>query len=244
MTLDAKEWISLGAAFISLISIGVSFITLWKTHLAKFKPLISVGKCRLRIYPIKSANERWYISSFDIPLSFTNQGAQAGRIEDIRVKVSYPKLPINGHYEMFYPKWDVNGKEISKERFHWIENSVKEDWMPFIILSRETKSKHLVFETRWDEPVIQDVVECKLEIKYGTRPKWQAVTKWKTHLTKEVWYDMAENGRSYGTSPELKETSKDFIHPEDLHKYTGTKDPIEPDKKDIEPAYLNYKKKK
>lgn len=241
--METSDWISLIAALFSLAAIVVSGIALWKSHFVKFTPLVSVGSCRLRIYPIKSGEERWYISSFDIPLSFTNQGAQAGRINDIRVKVSYPNLPIQGHYEMFYPKWDVNGRELSHQRFTWIENSVKEDWMPFIILPRETKNKHLIFETRWDEPVIQDKVLCELEIKYDEKPNWIKINDWDFKLTKRHWYDMAENGVSFGVSPNLKSEKKDFIHPDDLHKYTGTKEPIEGDERDNEPSYLDYKKK-
>lgn len=199
--MDTSDWISLGAATFSLIAIIVSGIALWKTHFVKFSPILSVGSCRLRIYPIKNEDKRWFISSFDIPLSFTNQGAQAGRIEDIRIKVTFPELPIPNHYEMFYPKWDVNGNELSKNRFTWIDNSVKENWMSFIILPKETKNKHLVFESRWDEPVIQDIVECQLEIKCDNKKDWSKVTKWKLRITKGVWYDMAEKGVSYGTSP-------------------------------------------
>jgi hypothetical protein len=243
--METKDWISLGTAIIALTAIIISIITLWKTHLAKFNPLITIGTCRLRIYPIKNGNERWYLPSFDIPLSFTNQGAQTGRIEDIRIKITYPKLPISNHFEMFYPKWDVNGKEISNQRFEWIEKSVKEDWMSFVLLSRETKNKHLIFETRWEEPVIQGIVNCALEVKYtGTKAKWKEIGKWTTHLTKDTWYDMAENGRSYGTSPNIEENIKELIYPLDLHKYTGTKDSIEPDQKDTPPSYLDYKKKK
>jgi hypothetical protein len=238
--MELRDWISLGTATISLTAIGVSIIALWKTHFVRFSPLFSIGTCRLRIYPIRNGDERWFISSFDLPISITNQGAQAGRIDDIRVKVTYPKLPINDHYEMFYPKWDVNGKEITKNRFQWIETSVKEDWMPFIVLPRETKNKHLVFETRWDEPVIQEDVNCSLEIKIDSRPDWKEISKWNFKLTKKHWVDMAENGVSFGVSPKLKKEK--YIFPEDLHKYTGTKEPLTVDKRDSKPSYLDYKK--
>jgi hypothetical protein len=241
--METSDWISLTAAIISLIAIALSGIAIWKTHFVRFSPILSIGSCRHRIYPIKSDNERWYISSFDIPISFTNQGAQAGRIDDIRVKITFPKLPIDGHYEMFYPKWDVNGKELSQNRFSWIKTSVKEDWMPFIVLPKETKNKHLVFETRWDEPVIQESVECELQIRFDGKKEWKEISQWKIRLTKQVWYDMAENGVSYGTSPDLKMDKKDFIHPEDLHKYTGTKEPIENERKKSGPSYLDYKEK-
>lgn len=241
--MDTSDWISLGAALISIIALTASLIALWKTHLSRFSPILTVGNSCLRIYPIKSDDDRWFLPSISLPISFTNEGAQIGQIDDIRIRVSFPNLPIPGNFEMFYAKWEVDGQKLSRERFDWVENAVIDDWMPFSLLPRETKTKHLVFETRWNEPVIQEKVLCDLEIKVRGNSKWVKIKQWDFCLTTVEWSELAEVGTSFSTSPNNNGNIKEYINPKDLHKYTGTKDEIPKDGFKASPSYLDFSNK-
>ncbi|WP_031445651.1 hypothetical protein [Arenibacter algicola] len=240
--MESSDWISLGAIIVSTIALGVSIIAIWNTHFKKFTPILTVGNCKFRIYPIKSEGEKWYLPSFNIPISFTNNGAQIGKIEDIRIKISFPELPIPNHYEIFEPKWIVDGKKLTNNRFEWIDNAVLEDWMPTVIVSKETKIKEIVFETRWEEPVIQKKMLCILEIKIDDKPKWIKAAEWNYFLDEKRWLNLAERGTAYISSPKPTQTKDVSIQPADLHKYTGTKEPLPKLDLNHAPSYLDYKK--
>ena len=242
--MTTPAWIALGAAIISLTALGVSILTLWKTHFTKFTPVLTVGNCSFRIYPIKNGNERWFIPSFNIPISTTNNGAQLGKVDDLRLKITFPELPIANHYEIFSAKWIVDANKLSKNRFDWIDKAVVEDWMPMIVLARETKTKNIVFESiRWEEPVIQNKMICTLEIKTDSSKTYQQISKWTFRLTAKEWVALAENGTSFSTSTDITQLEKEWIFPKDLHKYTGTKEDIAKGKSKSSPSYLDYEEK-
>lgn len=244
--MTTPAWIALGSAIISLTALGVSILTLWKTHFTKFKPVLTVGNCSFRIYPIKNGNEKWFIPSFNIPISITNKGAQLGKVEDIRLKITFPELPIANHYEIFSAKWIVAANRLSKDRFEWVEKAIIEDWMPMIVLARETKTKNIVFESlelRWEEPVVQNKMICTLEVKTDSSKAYQQISKWTFPLTVKNWLHLAEDGRSFTASTDIKKQEKEWIFPKDLHKYTGTKEEISKDRSKILPSYLDYEEK-
>lgn len=236
------NWIGIISLCISTIAISVSILTIWKTQYTRFRPIINVGNCKLSIYPFKSDKEEWFISSLDIPISITNKGAQIGIINGLRIKVSYPEIPIKNNYEIFDSKWIVDGRKISKNRLDWVKQAVVEEWIPILILPKETKTKHIVFETRWNSPVIQKKIICTLEFKSDKKDVWQKVIDWNHYLSKENWVDLTQNGRSYISFPNIKNFNDVKCYPNDLHKYTGIEDDISDVKVDFAPSYLNYKK--
>ena len=240
--MESSNWISLGAILVSTIALTVSIIAIWNTHFKQFTPLITTGFCKFRIYPIKSGKEKWFIPSFDIPISITNKGAQVGKIENFRIRLTFPELPIKNHYENFNAKWVVDGKDLTKHRFDWIDKNVIGYWMPILVLPKETKSTHLVLESfRWEDPVIQSKLICTLEYKAENKTDYEKVDSWTFRLDAKSWVDMVESGRGRIASSEKNNHEKDYIMPKDLHKYTGTKEEIPNKIKKSEPSYLNYK---
>lgn len=243
------NWVIFLPIFISLLALLVSIINFWIATLSKFKPVFSVGDLRLRIYPIRSGKEKWFIASIDLPLSVANDGARSGRISDIRVIAKYPKLPIPNHWEVFLPRWDIDSVKFRqselKDRFRWIQDAALCEWMPFIVLSKQTVSKHLIFETKWDKPVIQEKISFTLEIKRDNRKKWERVDSWELSLAKEIWSELAEVGTSLGTPSQSKlATSEKLTNPSDLHKYTLPDGPIPHGGFKAKPSYMNYPKTK
>jgi hypothetical protein len=112
--------------------------------------------------------------------------------------------------------------------------------MPFSLLSHETKTKHIVFESKWDEPVIQEKVLCELEIKYSTKSKWEKIEQWYYPLKSREWSELAEVGSSISTPTNKQDHAKEYIYPTDLHKYTGTKEEIQKDGFKASPSYLDF----
>jgi hypothetical protein len=165
--------ISLISALISVGAVVLSVITLWKTHFVKANFITGVGELGLRIYPIKNENRRWFIPSFDVPISIVNEGARPGRVLGLRLLVRFPNLPIPDNREPFYPRCEVDASEICRERFKWIKGPSVADWMPFVVLPKETVTSILSSNRDGTNQLYRTVspVPCKsivMLIKSGT----------------------------------------------------------------------------
>jgi hypothetical protein len=227
---------------ISLAAIAISLLALWKTHLAPFSALAIAGQLRIRIYPIKSGERRWFIPSLDVPVSVTNQGARPGAISGLRLRLHFPGIPIPGNCEYIKVTFEIapqDAKSISKNRFEWTEKIVPSDWMPFAIVPKATVTKHLIFESRWETPVVQDIVDCTLEIR-SDPSRWQNVTSWRLSLGADIWSGLVDGGVSIAFLPEGIESVLSDCIPPDLHKYTGTKDKIPKSGFGEHESYLDY----
>jgi len=142
---------------VSTVALTVSAVALWQTHFSPFSPLVVGEQLTLSIYPIRSGSDRWFIVSLVAPISITNEGARPGVISGLRLRLHYPNLPIPDNREFIYPVFEIKGEEVNKssrDRFEWIDKNTSH-WMPFTILPKATATKHLVFERRWEKPVVQ-----------------------------------------------------------------------------------------
>ena len=80
-----------------------------------------------------------------------------------------------------------------------------------------------MFETRWEEPVIQDKILFTMEIFTEPEKKWRKIGEWVHSLTEQAWSELTENGTSIGASNLVEQQiQKEHRHPPDLHKYSGT----------------------
>jgi hypothetical protein len=232
--------ISIISALISIGAVTLSIIALWKTHFAKSNFIPVVGNLGLRIYPIKNENSRWFIPSFDVPVSIVNQGARPGRVLGLRLLVRFPDLPIPDNRECFYPRCEVEASKICRERFEWMHDASVAEWMPFVVLPKETVTKHLVFESRWDEPVIQKRITCTMQVYGDVEQAWKDIATWDVSLTASVWGELTNRGTSFSHTPDGAVHHSEEIHPPDLHKYTGSKDPIPEKGFGASSSYLDY----
>lgn len=210
---------------ISISAFVISLLALWKTHFSPFSALPVAGRLMIRIYPIKSGNERWFIASLNVPVSVTNQGARPGVIDGLRLRLHFPKLPIPGNCEFIRPTFEIapeDSKLISKNRFEWIDKIVVADWMPFTVLPKATVTKHFVFESRWENPVIQEIVDCTLEVRSDSG-SWEEVTSWRLSLIEEMWSELVDVGAAFTVHPNKADSVLNDCVPADLHKYTGSK---------------------
>lgn len=166
---------------ISIVALILSAVALWQTHFAKFKVVCAVGSMQYKTYPFQHGKDIWYIPSIDIPIAITNVGARIGKIIGLRIRVRYQDLRIKQNFEFFSPTWEVDYKKyypISNKRSEWIDKAVIGDWMSFVVLPKQTVVKHLIFETRWEEPVFHENVIFELETLTSNSRKWQKVAQW------------------------------------------------------------------
>ncbi|MBC7879422.1 MAG: hypothetical protein H7Y59_19815 [Anaerolineales bacterium] len=204
---------------ISIAAFVLSSIALWQTHFAKFKVICSTGNLQFKIYPFQHNKERWYIPSVDIPITITNVGARAGKILGLRIRINYIDVQVPKNYEFFNPQWDVDYRiynPISDKRFEWFDKAIIGEWMPFTVLPKQTVTKHLIFESRWDKPIIQENINFELEVYISSTRKWKKVAKWQGYLTSEVWSETIDSMASFI----IREASSDAIDLEDRPNLT------------------------
>ncbi len=99
---------------------------------------------------------------------------------------------------------------------------------------------------RWNDPVIQETVLFTMEIFTEPENKWRQIGKWVLPLLERQWSDLTENGASFRAimiDPLVIQKDK-MIYPADLHKYTGTKNPIPKGGYNAKPSYLAYPSEK
>ncbi len=205
---------------ISVVALAISLLALWKTHFAPFSALAVAGLLTLRIYPIQIGTNRRFTVSLNVPVSVTNVGARPGVITGLRLRLHFPRIPIRGNCELIPPAFEItpeDARQIGHDR-EWTEKIVVGNWMPFIVLPKATVTKHFVFESRWDDPVIQELVDCTLQIRSGPG-RWRKVKTWQLALIAEIWSVLVDGSSiSYPTS--VDDPFGECMPP-DLHKYTG-----------------------
>jgi len=219
------EKIAIVSLLVSCAAAVTALVALWRSHLAPFQPVVVVGDLGHRIYTIGDQARRWYISSFDLTVTVTNEGARTGHVLGLRLRVTFPELPITGHYELLPVTFEIphaDTRKITAERFNWIEEIPAVHWVPFVVLARESKTKHFIFETRWEDPVIQNKVDAQLEVLTSAEKAWRPVGRFQCNLTPHVWAQMVHGGSAFSYSAEGSPVVGRICNPPDLHKHTGT----------------------
>jgi len=229
-----------------LVSCGaliVALVALWKTHFARFGAMTSAGRLQLRIYPIRNGDQRWFIASFDVPISVTNRGAQPGRVRGVRLALHFPRLPIPNNRELVSATWEIDPahvRRINRERFRWLNELAVSQLTPFTVLAKQTAFRHLIFETRWEHPVVQQQVEVRLELSSESGNEWSQEASWSFGLTGATWTELVTRGTALNVLPEDGLHLAAACDPEDLHKYTGSVESIVNAPEQLEPSYLDY----
>ncbi|MEW6029305.1 MAG: hypothetical protein ACOYZ8_03815 [Chloroflexota bacterium] len=185
--MDTATTISL---LISIAAFALSIIALWQTYFAKFKLVSAVGNLQIRIYPFRHRKEKWSLPTIDIPISLTNEGARVGKVLGLRIQVRFPDHSEPKNYKIMGPKCEVDYKKFeskSNQLFEWMDEAVIGEWMPFVVLPKQTVTKHLVFQSRWEDALVQDNVIFELEISTSTKRKWRKIAKWNGTLSREMW---------------------------------------------------------
>ena len=229
--------------FLSILALGLSAIALYQTHFAPFKIVAVAGSITHRIYPIRSGEKRWYISSFFVPLTVINSGAVSGFVTGLRLRLHYPDVKIVGNHEFVYAVHEVYADKvtrISKNRFEWIDESSRH-WTPFAVAAKTAVQNHSLVEARWDNPVIQNNIEGTLEIQTDWKENWQMVGKYRFQLAVPFWVTLISGSSfTYAVKNMRTGSPNSECHPPSLHTRTGPTAPMPAGVPEADDAYLDY----
>ena len=225
--MTTSDEIALTALVISFGAAIAAFITLWRSHLSRFQPITVVGQLCHRISRMESEHDKWLISTFDAPITVSNNGAKAGQVLGLRLRLSYPYLPIPGNYELLHAKCELSPSDAKRIGYNrnWIKDISWTDWLPFTVTPGSSITKHFIFETRWDEPVAQKHALAELELLSSLDRVWHVVSTFDLHLDERLWPELLF-GSSFTMNPRGSVELENTINPPDLHTYTRIKTKI------------------
>lgn len=239
----SRDWLPIA---LSALAAVLASVALWRTHFAAFNPVVAPGLLRWTLTPIRNGPDKWYIVSFMIPVAIANSGARPGVILGMRVKLHFPKVGPRNNRTLLQARFcvDASGvRDTTAARFKWLENYAT-DWLPFVVLPRETVFQHILFETRWDIlVVVQEEAMATLEI-YSDRRlrrKWRAVACWRVNLSPST-VSLLLSSKSMigvGTMPLGSPTTEATTVPSDLLKIVSSPEPL-PAHEAHEPSVLDY----
>jgi len=213
--------LSIASFAVALVAVAISLVSLYRSQLAPFRVVTVVGDLRLRIDHVKDGGQSWYMASADIPVQVVNSGARIGRILGYRLRVSYPSLPIEGAYETFRAAFVVDQRAlmtVGSARSEWLKAAVTDVWTPFSILPKAAVHQHIVFDQRWDDPVVAETIMFTLQQAHDGREGWTDVGSWEFGVDAEMFAEMVR-GSSFSTSPEGIPDDVMGIHPVDLYSH-------------------------
>jgi len=148
------------ALVFSILALLTAAYALWMIIFKPFKLMVSNTIPTLSMYkitPDMSGDEEkktWWIPSFDMGITFANEGRGMGKVLDMRIVAVLEKGKSKKEYE-YYPKWVVDYSKFTEfhtDRFKWIDTATKGKWYPLTLAGQQSESVHVVFEAdRWDE---------------------------------------------------------------------------------------------
>ncbi len=243
---NPPDWVAYVALGVSGLALFISGISLWQSHLSPMRILVASGPLTLRIYPVRSGEELWFVASAIADFTFTNSGARPGTIYSLRLRLDYPEVPVPRAHEYFDLGEEVDPREydkLARKNREWGrgEEAALGEGAPFILLSKESQTKRLMFTTRWTEPVIQLFIVFTLEVYSDQSRKWQKFTSWVHHLNEDTWVRLTSGKHAMSAHPSSEPIGKSWgeTFPPDLHSYTRPKkELVKP--VDWEPSYLDY----
>lgn len=190
-------WISLAVATLALVA---SAFSVYRTQLAPAHIQTLCGVLRLRLYPYSNETERWFMPVFAVSVSFTNEGARAGVVDGLRLRVNHLGVDPADNFEIFSPVVHLDRPlglrpDTRENREEWLDAS--EEWASFTVLTRQTITQHLAFQsTAWIAPV-KWPLRVSLEV-HTSNQDWETVGDWEVELNEDQWGLLARGGSCPG----------------------------------------------
>jgi hypothetical protein len=206
--------------------------------------LVACGPLTLRITPFRSAKERWFVADAKVDLTFTNSGARPGVVDAVRLRADYPTVPMPKAHEFFSLNAEVDPKEYDRHadsRLSWANEAKIGEGAPFILLPRESQTKRLIFNVRWDEPVVSESIIFILQVYSQQSRRWKDHESWQADIGESLWVYLANEKGSMTFSPKSRSQMTHFdTVPGDLHEHTKPKNAIPDSSEWSEPTYMDY----
>ncbi len=174
---------------IAVIALLVSAYSIWRSHMAPFRLKVTTGAITIRLYDISSDTGYWWIASVHLHVSFTNTGANPGKIYYVRLTFDDKSVTENGrNRELFEPVWNVHYPkyyQLAADRGRWLTEAIESDWCPFILLPKDTISKDIILERCWDELNSKDLI-ISFDVFSDHKLKWITYQTYKFHITEDM----------------------------------------------------------
>ncbi len=183
------------ALVVSALAFTVSVASLWINNLKPFKLKATHDTPTFILYkitPEMSGNEEkltWWIPSFDIGVSFYNNGRRPGEVLDIRIVAEVVEHTKSRKF-IFYPKWVVDYNLFNQnntERFIWIETAVQREWYPIILGPYSEKSLHIVLEGDRRDNKELGIMKFSFEIYASDKNQWLESADYTLRLSEDMF---------------------------------------------------------
>ena len=148
------------ALTIGVLAFLMAVYAVWLIVLKPFKLMVSGTTPTLSMYKITpdmsgdDEGKTWWIPSFDMGITFTNEGKGVGKVLDMRIVMVLGSGESQKEYA-YYPKWIVDNSKFTEyhtDRFKWIDVAVKGKWKSLALSGQQTESFHVILEgDRWDD---------------------------------------------------------------------------------------------
>jgi hypothetical protein len=177
--------ISIVAAIISLGSLTVAALTLWRTLLAPFQILVAVGSLQLRISRFDSK----FGVQLIVPLTIANAGARVGKLRGVRIRIEGAS-PGSSSTQFVLVADELSGYENLN-----LQGATKRPWSPVFVLPKETVKQTLLFPFATDhQPLAGNQLSFFLEVYADGSNEWREIAGWRTPtLTPEMRLALAES---------------------------------------------------
>jgi hypothetical protein len=215
------QWSSL---VISVAALLASLASVWRTHFTPPRLRVITGAASLKIDRIDSGSEYWYLPQITVPISVSNIGARVAHILEARLIVRYPQNDAEEAYEVFHLLYEIDpvrSAALKPSQARKIRNLYNGPGTPFIVGARETVTKHLVFQTRWDYEVEEADFAADLQLRTSSADNWityQQFDGWAL----DGWLWRSINNSTFQLGRHGWENSIDQRHPSSLHRIAST----------------------
>jgi hypothetical protein len=188
------------ALIFSGVALIISTLSLWVNHLSPFDLKITHDTPTFQLYEIPpnvSGDEKgrtWWIPSFDMGITFYNNGKRAGQVNDIRIIVNYTDSKTK-HSETiyFYPKWIVDYssfQRLRRDRYKWLEGSIIREWFPITVKGNDESYLHVILEAdRW-ETKRKGEISLAFQVHSSQHKEWKTCADYTLSISEQMfgWY--------------------------------------------------------
>lgn len=181
----------------------------------------------MRIYDYSRDDEPWFMPVFFTTISFTNEGAKAGVVNGLRLRVHHAGVEPADNYQTFVPLVALDrplgvGWDSRKSREKWLDKSP--EWLPFVVLPKATVDQHLVLQSdAWPGAITHDLI-ATLELHTDGRSDWRSIDSWNVRLSRGNW-DLAGQGMPVPAVPSSYIDSGARQHPDNLTDSVAEQEP-------------------
>jgi hypothetical protein len=205
---------------IAVAALLISLANVWSTHFAPANLRVITGAANLKIERIDSGKGYWYLPKMTIPVSVSNAGARIAHVLELRLIVRYPQNDAAGAYEVFHLLYEIDPTRtasLKAEEAQRVRNLYNGPGTPFMVSAKETVTKHLVFQTRWDYEIEEPSFVAELQLRAAGSKNW-VVVQYFNGRSIDAWLWQSIDNSTFVIEP--RDWKNHFFerHPDSLHR--------------------------